>query len=722
MNFSLGYSPWLLGLCILVAGGLTYWTYRRTYPPLSPGWRGVLGSLRFGALALICFLLFEPVLQQIQESERPPLLAVLIDDSESLRVVSAGGEDPSADAAQQAVQPVVQSLDDSQTPGAPRFFAFDQSLRSLSSSSEADSLGFEGARTDLSAALQAVRNEFQGENLRGVVLVSDGQYNTGRNPLRVADRYPVPIHTVTVGDTTRQRDVQLRRVATNDRAYLDSEVPVRANLTVEGGEGETVTVSLEQDGTVLDATDVQLPQGTADVPVDLTYRPQEVGLQQLTVRATSIPGEATTRNNAQTASLRVLESKRRILLLGAAPSPNFTTIRRVFERDADTEVVARVPQQDGQFYEGPLPDDLSDIDVVVNAGFPSDVVPQEITSRIASLIEEDTPALFFLDRQTDLGAWRNHFASFLPAVPEAANVSFAERPFTLNEGAQQHPVFQIEDADLSLFQQLPPLQVSDATWSPAPDANVMATASGPAGAASEPLLVLRRRAGHRTAAFLGAGLWRWSLLPADLEAAQPLWPGLASNLLRWAGTQDEEQPVQVQPVASTFDGGEPVEFTGQVYDESMTPVSDASVEVTIIDSAGTENPYPLEPLGNGRYTLDVGPLPEGNYQYEAVATRDGAELGTDQGQFSVEALQLEYQAPRADAVTMRQIATRSGGQAYTSQTVEQLPDDLANTPDYSADVVEETSEAELWRTSLFLLLIVGLLAIEWGLRKRFGLT
>lgn len=721
MVFSLGYSPWLLGLCVLVAGGLTYWAYRRTIPSISASWRALLGTLRFSALTLICLLLFQPVLERVQPSERPPVLGVLLDDSESMQVVTAGANEPSRTAAQDATRPVLQALAPSQIPGASRFFAFDQTLRGLQAPT-ADSLGFEGARTDLATALQAVREELQGENLRGVVLVSDGQYNTGRAPARVADRYPVPIYTVTVGDTSRHRDLLIRRVATNDRAYLDSEVPIRVDLRMEDGQGDPVTVTLERNGEVLDATEEQMPEGTSETSIDLTYQPDEAGLHQLTVRATELPGEATTRNNSQTVSLRVLESKRRVLLLGAAPSPNFTSVRRVFERDADTEVVARVPNLDGSFQEGPLPEDLSQIDVLVCVGFPSEAVPDGSTRRVAALMEEGTPALFLLDRQTDLGAWGEHFGSFLPATTEATNTGYTEASFEVEDGAREHPVFRIADAELSLFDRLPPLQVSEASWTPTPDARVLATATRPGTSTADPLLVLRERAGHRTAALLGTGLWRWALLPGDLEAARPLLPGLTSNLLRWAATQDDDEPVRIQPVASTFEGGEPVEFTGQVYDESMNPLSDATVEVTVTDSAGTEYPYTLDPRGNGQYSLEVGSLPEGSYRYDATASLNGTEIGTDQGQFSVGGLRLEYQATRANAVTMRQIASRSGGRSYTPEDADRLAEDLATSSSFSAEIVEETSEAELWRTSLFLIVILGLLAVEWGLRKRLGLT
>ena len=718
MAFSFGYSPWLLLLCIAVAGGLTYWTYRATVPSLNAGRRVLLGGLRFLALALICFLLFEPVLQRFQSTERPPVLAVLVDDSQSMQVVTAG--DTSAarpDAARTSVRPVVDVFQDEAMPGTARFFGVGGASRALSGSIT-DSLRFDGARTDLASGLQTVPENLRDENLGGIVLVSDGQYNTGQNPLRVADRSPVPVHTVTVGDTTRLRDLRIRSVTTNDRAYLNSSVPVRVTLSVTDGPGRPVPVTLEQSGRTLDQRPARLPSGTGEVSVDLTFEPKQAGLQQLTVRVPELSGEVTARNNAQSASLRVLESKRQVLLLGAAPSPDVSALRRVYEQTADTEVTARIPTPEGTFLEGPLPDDLSPFDVVVLAGFPSPSVPDDVVQRVATLIDDGTPALFFLDRQTDLTAWTEHFDEVLPARPDATTSSFSEASFRIAEGAQQHPVFRIEDTEGALFERLPPLQIPTSEWSPTPDAQVLGTAA----TTSAPLLVLRRRAGLRTAAFLGSGVWRWALLPSELQAADPLWPGLASNLVRWASTEEDDSPVRVRPTASTFGGTEAVSFTGQVYNESMQPVSDAAVEVTVTDSTGTEYPYTMDSAGQGRYTLEVGTLPEGTYQYEAQARLGDTELGTDQGEFSVAPLRIEYQAPRADAVFMRQLASRSGGTAYTPQTVDQLPTDLSDQNSFSSEVVRQSSEAELWRTSLFLIAILALLASEWTLRKFFGLT
>ncbi len=719
MAFSFGYSPWLLGGALLLAGGLTYWSYRHTIPALPSRWKWGLGTLRFLSLALICFLLLKPLLRTVSKTEQPPVLGVLVDDSRSMRVVQ-GNDDTTAAGVRTRLRDVVSPIQEDLT-GAARFFGFNASVRALSSA-PVDSLTFDGARSDVGAALQTVTEELRDENLRAVALISDGRHNSGRAPARVADRLSVPVHTITVGDTSRQRDLRLQRLASNDLSYVDTEVPIRATLQATDLGNVETTVTLLRNGTVLDSTRTTLPSGTAETSVDLAFRPDQPGLTQLTVRAAPVPGEATTENNVRSITLRVLDNKRTALLLGAAPSPNYTALRRALARDANTDLTARVPKQDGTFYGGPLPDSLAQFDVIVCAGFPSPVVPDDAVDRVASVVTDDTPVLFTLDRQTDLSAWQEHFGGALPATPDRPTLSFTEAAFEPADAQRSHPIFQIEDADVSLFRRLPPLQVPTTAWAPTADATVLATASRPSLSREDPVLVVRRRAGRRTALLLGTGTWRWALLPSDLEAAAPLWPGLTTNLLRWVATQSDDQPVRVRPVRPIFEGDEAVEFTGQVYDESQSPVSRATVSLDVIDSTGTTYAHTMEPIGKGRYTLDIGTLPEGTYRYEATARLDDAELGQDRGEFSVGALRLEYQQNRADAVLMQRIASRSGGRAYSGADAAALPADLAQDSTFVPTVSTNTSEAELWRTSLFLALILGLLATEWTLRKRFGLS
>ncbi|NBC18767.1 MAG: hypothetical protein GVY18_15800 [Bacteroidetes bacterium] len=719
MSLSFGWSPWLLALCALVAAGLTYWSYRRTVPEVSTGRRAVLMGLRFLALFVVLFLLFEPIWRTLDRDERPPLLAVLVDDSQSLSLTT-GTEDDSLRLSD-AVRETVRTLPRDALGGNVRFFAFDALVERLPDDGPADSLRFDGSRTDMAQALDVVRDELRDQNLGGVLLISDGQYNTGRNPLYRADRYPVPIYTVAVGDTTRRRDLQIRRVTTNDIAYVGTELPVQVGLRTQDFGGEQVVVSLTRGGEQVASSSLRLPEGTAEVPVDLTYTPQDVGFQQLVVSVTRLPGEVTHRNNTETFTVRAMESKRRLLVLGAAPSPDFANVRQLLQQDPNLEVTTFVQKRPGTFYEGSLPADLSAFDVMVLVGYPGRLADDAAMRRLAEAAEAGTPLLFLLTRQTDLDHLRQHFADVLPVAPARPRTTFAEASMVVTARGAQHPILEAAE-DRRQLGQLPPLYMNESRWEASPDARVLATVDVRGVELDDPMLVVRQRTDTRSAALLGAGTWRWKNLPEDLESLSGFWPRLFSNLVQWLTTPDDDRRVRVEPVRDVFSGSEPVEMTGQVYDESLNPVDDASVAVEVTAPDSTTYPYTMEPVGNGRYVLEAGTLPEGTYQYEAAAERNGVALGTDRGSFAVGALTLEFKETQANAALLRQIAQRSGGQFLPTSDLATLPDLLRSSERFQPTVREETRERELWRLPWLLGLIVLLLSTEWFLRKRSGMV
>lgn len=717
MSLSFGLNPLLLVVCLLAAAGFTYWTYRRTTPPVSGALRYTLMGLRFAALFIVLLLLFEPVLRRLERLERPPVLAVLVDDSQSLSL-TPGRDDSTAAPLGAQVRTVLQQLPDDLGGGETRLFRFSGDTQPLAAAAP-DSLHFGGPRTDIAQALDYVQRTLQDVNLRGVLLVSDGQYNTGSNPLYQAERSSVPIHTVVVGDTTRQRDVQIRRVTSNEIAYVGTEQPLQVGIRSEDYAGERINVTLSRDGQILSREAVTLPEGTAEVNVDLSYVPDAEGLQRLTVAVSRLDGETTYRNNSEAMTVRVLRSKRRLLLVAAAPGPDVSALQQLLAGDPTTEVDAFIQKTPGSFYEGPFPTDLRDVDALVLAGYPGRGADPAVARRLAAA---EKPIFFLLSRQTDLDALGRFFGDVLPAVPEAVRPGFHEAVVVPTPTGLQHPILEVPGTPAELLRRLPPLAVSQTRWQASPDARVLATPEVRGVALDDPLLVLRSRSGLRSAALLGAGTWRWKNVPADLEDAAPLWPGLFTNTIQWISTREDDRPVRVRPTRELFGGDEAVRFTGQVYDESLNPVDDASVEVEVFAPDSTRYPYVMQPIGNGRYTLDAGTLPEGTYRYRATARREDKVLGTDSGALAVGALTLEFKETRANAALMRQIAHRSGGTFLTADQVGTLPSMLQAAGGFTPVIFEEERETPLWHLYGLLGLVVLLLAAEWFLRKRSGMV
>jgi hypothetical protein len=718
MSLTFGLSPLLLVALMAVAGLAAWWMYRQTVPQLPAGIRIVLGAIRFGVLATILFLLAEPILRRAVDREQPPVFAVLVDASGSMALSpDEGGGAPAADEARRVVEALERGLDGVDV----RWFGFGAELTDLGAAPHSDSLRFAMGRTDIADALSTASQRLLGQGLTSVILVSDGRHNSGRNPLSVAERFPVPVHTVAVGDTLTRADVQVRSVETNDLAYRGRELPFRATIRHEGFGGQTVEVVLQEDGVAIDRATLTLPDGDGATPVELKAVPTEAGLRRYTVAVTVLDGELTGRNNSASVAVRVLESQRRILVLAAGPSPDLASLRTLLERDPDLAVETRVQKSASEFYEGPLPD-LDPYDLLVLVGYPGRGASPDDVDRIAAAAGQGTPIFFALDRRTDQQAL-SRMAAVLPANPETVRPGFTEARVLPTAEGRRHPVLTAEvPAAADPWSVVPPLLVPDSRFAATPDAQVLAVPEIRGIGLDDPVLVTRRRSGMRSAALLATGFWRWSNLPDDLDSFSDAWPGTVERLVQWLVAPEDDRPVRVRPVSESFEGGTEVEFTGQVYDEALVPVPDGTIELRVTTPDGRTLPYTLRPVGAGRYAGSLGVLPEGTYAYAARGLRDDVELGEDSGTFAVGPLSVEFMDPGSDPAVLRQVSARSGGVAVDASGAASLVDSLDRRGLLRPSVRTAEVTFRLWQRFPFLVLVLVLLTLEWFLRKRRGLV
>ncbi|MDX1741605.1 MAG: vWA domain-containing protein, partial [Rhodothermales bacterium] len=281
MDLSFGLTPVLLILCVVVAATASYLTYRGTTPVLTTGRRAVLSGLRLTSLAAILFLLFEPVLSRFTVVTEDPVLAVLIDASESMQLPApdAGGVTP----ADQAVD-LAHQLASQRTP-AVRFFTFAGQIdETIPETEPLDSLDFRGQRTDIAASIEEVRSRLDASNLGGILVLSDGRFTSGRNPRHAAEASDVPIYTVVLGDSAQKRDVRISRVTTNEMMYSGVTLPVDVAISSTGFGGARLAVTLSVDDSTAATAVLQAPPDGTEQTVNLSLTPSTPGLKQVVVR------------------------------------------------------------------------------------------------------------------------------------------------------------------------------------------------------------------------------------------------------------------------------------------------------------------------------------------------------------------------------------------------------------------------------------------------------
>lgn len=694
---------WLLLVAAGAVAGAT-WSYTRTRPALPPAWQWGLGALRAATLFLIGLLLLEPFWTRERTTTYPPQLAVALDNSLSMQHT---GIDTSSTSVS-AQMDVLLDRWSGALDAAPRIYPFDAALRP-----QQDPV-YNAPRTNITAALRGVMQQhspYTDQPLNAIALVSDGQHNSGPLPLQQAERAGVPVYPVVVGDTLPQRDVQVRRLRTDARGYVDTPHPIEARIRSIEADGESVTVSLVRgDGTTLDEATLTLPTGTADQPVSLSYTPESAGTQTLTVRVSDLPGQATDATNARSTTVRIEDRARTAWIVAGSAFPDVGALRRILASNPEWEVSATVVTPRGELLT-PLSDAESPPDVLLLAGFPTADTPPSALDRLSDWVSTQ-PLLVFAGPQVDAERLNALAGARLPASFSAA--SDQEARVAPSAQAARHPVWTgLDDEDA--WAQLPPVLIRPSADA-RPDAQVLAATER-----GMPFLHTLQRNRQRSALISGYRTWRWATLPAARADAAQLWPTLVTNLARWASA-DLDTPVRIRPDSPVFAGTEPVTFSGRVVDGRGEPVSDATVALTLTTPSGEELPYTMTHAGGGQYRGDAGALPAGSYTYEATATRNGTDLGTDAGSFEVDTPDLERQATRANLELMTQIAARTGGEVLFLDEASVLPDRLQARPDFTATERSERRSASLAHAWPFLALLIGLLSAEWFLRKRQGLA
>jgi hypothetical protein len=599
-------------------------------------------------------------------------------------------------------------------------YRFAEKLAPLST---VDSLAFAGEATNIAAALAGLKDEIAKKNIQAAVLLSDGNYTDGRNPVYDAEELGIPLYTIGVGDTVDQKDLVVDRLTTNAVVYAGTSVPVEAAFHSSGYDGERVEVTLAEGTTIVDRATVTLRPGVQTYQFRMHWTPSAEGTRKLSAAVSKLPGELTDRNNARSQFVDVLKSKLNVLFVAGAPSPDVSALRRVLLEDGRFNVASYVQRAAGAFYEGPVRQaSLDSADCLVLANFPTEATPGPVVQLVAAGVTAGRKPLFFLAGKTVAYAKLAPLEPYLPFSWSFVNSGELLVTPAVPERQAHHSLVNLEGrVTAEGWSQLPPVYKTQTVFRAKPEADVLAVAAIQGVLSGEPLVAVRNIARQKCVALSCYGIWRWQLMGQGNAQTEQLLPLFVTNAVRWLTTKDNEKKVRATPAAESFTTTEAVAFTGQVYNDQYVTVDDA--EFTVEFSSGSEKyPLPLNPLGSGVYEGSLDGVPAGEYAYTATATRNGRSLGEDHGRFTVGQMNVEFLQTRLNAQLLRQAAARSGGVYLPLAEASSLGSTLASRGRLEPRELTRTNQIELWNWKASAALIVLLFALEWFLRKRTGMV
>ncbi len=704
----------LLLIAIACAAALSVWFYRRTLPPVPRGQRILLTLLRTLSLSIFAILLFSPVLRLTRTSSERPIVGVLVDNSKSMRLTDRGGSRAAE------VRTLLNGPEFSRiTRNADvRFSTFGLHTRPAPSL-PADTLPLDEEATDIAGALQQVTRDRSTQNLRAVILVTDGMYTIGENPLGQAEELGIPVYPIGIGDSLQPKDIAITSVAANSLVTAGTSTPIDLILQSSGFNGERVEVRLEDRTTLLDRQELLLGDGTRSYPVRLTYKAEHDGAVRLTARVSVLPGEVTSVNNSRTFTIRVLKSALKILLIAGSPEPDVSAVRQSLAEQPNVMVRSYTEFRNGTFAEGRIPASVIDsCDCLVLIGMPTASTSTEVMSLLTRVLTEQKIPLLFIAGKTTAVSRLDRLGDAVPFSIAAVAPGEMTASVVPAENQRGNPLIDLEaEGSFDAWKRLPPVYRNPFLARIKPGALVLANFAGPAAG---PLIISRTIATQKSLAILAYGIWRWKLMGQEDVATRQLFDGFLFAAMRWLTTPEDTRRFKVSLTRESIPLGEPAEFTAQLYGNASEPLDDGRVRV-VVRSGQQVAETDLQPAGNGRYTGSLPGLGEGSFRFRAEAEWRGGFAGSDSGSFTVGGLDLEFRDPRMNAQLLRQIAYRTGGSFLTPASAGLLDSLLTAQPSFAPKELRSVNDIELWRSRTLLIVLIVLLAVEWTLRKWLGM-
>jgi uncharacterized membrane protein len=719
------------------------------------GWRrATMIVLRTGA-AIAAFVVFlQPAVELRQVAREPNRIAILVDDSRSMALREEAGGPDRLERARGILEASRSTLAAWERDHRIDYYTFGETL--AATSAELPGATPDGEATLIRKALEQVRARYEGRDLAGVVVISDGastgtfSEDAGEGAVRDFLRsLETRVHTVWAA-RPGLKDVAVAGVMADEFAFVRTVVRIDAVIRTTGLPARTVPVTLSTDGQPLRQKYVDLPAGDHEITVTFEVTPPRVGRYVYEIGVPVAEGEAVPTNNSRSFVVRVIRDKIRVLQVAGQPSWDVRALRQMLESNPNVDLISffilrtqddislvpndemsLIPFPTRELFEQQLPS----FDLIILQDF--EYLPYGIGDYLENIRSyvDGGGGLAMLGGATSFSSGGYFGTPVGEALPVELYGPFDRGPildvqkFTpqLTAAGAVHPVTSLRYVaadNLAVWRSLPQLIGTNLVAAAKPDATVLATHPRLRTAKGQPMpvIVAGDYGRGRSLAVTTDTLWRWGFVAAarpgdDGRHYTKFW----ENATRWLIQDPDLRHLHVDSDAVEYAPEAPVRVRVRLLGRDYQPLPGGKVQLAVTrgaDPARAEQvaTAELEVGDDGTLVHELGGLAPGVYRLEGRAAIAGRQIdATDI--FLVREGGKELDRPTGDPELLSQIASGTGGTALGA--VDRLPADLAFDPPRIVRVDRRT-DVELWSRPGLLLLVVGLLGLEWLLRQRSG--
>jgi len=298
------------------------------------------------------------------------------------------------------------------------------------------------------------------------------------------------------------------------------------------------------------------------------------------------------------------------------------------------------------------------------------------------------------------------------AVRQGSNVTDASPAINKN-----FSLFTVDDDLVALLTKLPPLTATFGDYSATNSAEILFRQRIGTVETEQPLLAFNELNGMKMAVLVGEGIWRWRLIDHAENGDNDIFDALMGKIIQYMASRDDKRLFRVY-AKDRYNEDQNVMIEAEFYNKSLEAITDPEVTIVLKNKEGAEYPYTFS-KGRNNYMLDAGRLPVGEYNYTA-STSLGGESYTATGDFVITALLMEAVNTTADHQLLYSISENSGGQMVYPREVDKLTDLITQKEDIVPIIYSTRRLSEIIELKWIFFALLGLLSIEWFVRKYNG--
>jgi hypothetical protein len=540
-----------------------------------------------------------------------------------------------------------------------------------------NSFAFNGAATNPDG-LRAWVDEQLGQNpVSAWVLVSDGQFNQGSDPVWLFEKDKAPIYTFVCGKSSSNQSywsmappvVPLRvpaessfEIETIVQGLLKEYAGLKVELLTQGLTQETTNSG--SGWTSMDQVKVNPGSSNFTTKVRLKAKVGKAGIYAFKVKGVlegnfSGSGMNPVSNQVEERLVYVeaVETLRRIQILALAPHPDLGVLRQILEETRNYRVELNYGIQGLQ-----QAVTKPQADLYVLHQWPSSDAEPNSNNLLEQINSQKKPIWFLGGSRSNWNRWpgytQGQSASNNP-VSVSASFNKSWNAFALNSQEEQ------------MIRRLPPLTVWESGTSTYPSSQTLLYRQIGQINSERPLWCIDYHSNPSKAYLWGEGLWRWRLATVSSPSITDnptannsfaIHQRLILQTISLLLGGRESDHFEAKPVKAVFNETENVVFEGSSRNAAGEFDNSASLVLKIYDAQQVLYEGAMAPSGMG-YTLMAGRWASGNYRYSATLTRNGV-ASVHKGTFAVSNYNLESSSGLANQALMNQLTTLHGGLSH----------------------------------------------------------